>query len=284
MKVSNQQLRQNAQNKLRGNYGQGIVAAVVPGIISGIAVWIFGLMTANSIIITNIMSVSINAIASFMVITMVLRLARNHKDARLGDSLSPGDRLLQFVVYALLMGIIAFAVQLPVNYIFFNDFFASETAINDALSTMDPENLTEIFGLVYGYIGSILLVSIVFGLIIIKFTYTTYIIVDEGLSFPEAMKKSWRLTNGNVFRIIFMNLSFIGWYLLVIITCGIGIFYVAPYHNMALMNLYLVIKEENGESINMYDPSNDSNPVTNDWMNDEQEVTNEEPKNNNWDF
>ena len=43
-----------------------------------------------------------------------------------------------------------------------------------------------------------------------------------------------------------MDLFFIGWYLLSIITCGILLFYVLPYHLVSQMNLFLTIKEEKG--------------------------------------
>ncbi len=46
----------------------------------------------------------------------------------------------------------------------------------------------------------------------------------------EAFAESKKLMTGNKWKAFVLDLSFIGWYILSLLTCGIvGVFYVAPY-------------------------------------------------------
>ena len=65
----------------------------------------------------------------------------------------------------------------------------------------------------------------------------------------EAITLSRKLMNGNKWRAFCFDLSFIGWFLLAIISCGIvGVFYTSPYYNCACAEFYKAVKEEkNGQ-------------------------------------
>lgn len=72
-----------------------------------------------------------------------------------------------------------------------------------------------------------------------------FILSDEaGLNPVEAMKKSREMMKGHKWRAFLLDLSFIPWHILGVLTLGIlEVFYVAPYENMADAALYLKLKK-----------------------------------------
>ena len=87
-------------------------------------------------------------------------------------------------------------------------------------------------------IGFILLV--VPGIIVSFMLSQVYYILaeNEDISAIEAMKESARIMKGNKFRLFKLSLSFIGWFILGVITLGIGFLWITPYYSMTLTNFY----------------------------------------------
>ncbi len=82
--------------------------------------------------------------------------------------------------------------------------------------------------------------------IIKQFSYSMafYVLADNPeLTAREALAKSKEIMNGHKFDLFVLQLSFIGWYLLVGITFGIAGIYVIPYVNATTANFYNSIKE-----------------------------------------
>ncbi len=73
-----------------------------------------------------------------------------------------------------------------------------------------------------------------------------YILADDpNIEAAEAITLSRQMMDGNKGRAFLLDLSFIGWILLTIITLGFaGIFYVNPYKSATDAELYLAIREE----------------------------------------
>ena len=72
------------------------------------------------------------------------------------------------------------------------------------------------------------------------------------LSSGEARRKSIEIMRGNKFRYFCLNLSFIGWFLLSILTLGILYFWIYPYIFTAQAEFYRDIIGESDDKI-MYD-------------------------------
>lgn len=74
-----------------------------------------------------------------------------------------------------------------------------------------------------------------------------YILSDNPqMSANEARKLSMQMMRGNKWKLFCLNFSFIGWYLLSILTLGILSFWIAPYHNAAVAAFYQnLLPEEN---------------------------------------
>lgn len=283
-RVSNHDLRLNARNKLRGNYGQGILAAIVPSLIFSLVNSFFNILPFNLIYISSLITITLTSLGTFMTYTMILRLAKGQRSADFGTSLQPGNRLGKFVLFTVIIGIITLVLQIPANYAVFGEYFITEDGINQAMSAIDPESpeaVEMLFSMVSEWIGFIALSAVVAFIITLPLHFVNYIIVNEDLSIIESCKKSIRYMKGNYFRVIGLGLSFIGWNLLILVTCGLAVFYVAPYQEMAFANLYLAIKEEHGEPLDMvYNDNNEDLQVSEDWIEEQHQNTN----NNNWDF
>lgn len=81
---------------------------------------------------------------------------------------------------------------------------------------------------------------------IIKFyaySMTHYIIAeDPEIDFMDALKKSEEMMKGHKFRLFKLQFSFIGWFILGIITFGVGLIFVYPYYNLAHANFYIDLR------------------------------------------
>ena len=283
MNVTNTELRLNVRNKMSGNYGQVFVAVFVPGLLGAAANFIMGMIVGGVPYLSDLVSLTISSIASFMSIKMVLNLARNHRNAGFDTSLSPAKSLGTFILYSLVWGLVVTITQIPVDLYFFDTVYVTAETLNEFLAPLetstDPNALFEMLGILYGYIGVIFLLSIALSFALIKLYFVTYIIADDDLSFMDSIKKSWMITKGNILRIIGMNLSFFGWYILGLFTFGLLYLWVIPYHQMSLTNLFLYLKEQNGEEIQTFERAEQhfGQAPTTDWME-------EEKPENDWDF
>ena len=78
-----------------------------------------------------------------------------------------------------------------------------------------------------------------------SYCFAPYISMDnDELTAEECINESMKLTNGYKMKLFLLDLSFIGWYLLCIVTLGIAILWVVPYHEAARIALYEDIKAQ----------------------------------------
>ncbi|MCR4742555.1 MAG: DUF975 family protein [Treponema sp.] len=68
----------------------------------------------------------------------------------------------------------------------------------------------------------------------------TYFIISEydEISVKKAMKISSIITRGHKMDLFITFLSFIGWYILGVVTCGVAMIWVKPYAHMTFINAY----------------------------------------------
>lgn len=72
----------------------------------------------------------------------------------------------------------------------------------------------------------------------INYSMTYYILLDEDISPLEAISKSKKLMIGHKLDYFLLNLSFIGWILLGIFTCGILYIWLIPYIYVTNLHFY----------------------------------------------
>lgn len=79
----------------------------------------------------------------------------------------------------------------------------------------------------------------------IAYSMSFYILAEnENMSASEALKESERIMYGHKWEFFVLNLSFIGWCLLVPITFGLISIYLIPYQQMTYVNFYNKIKDQ----------------------------------------
>lgn len=79
----------------------------------------------------------------------------------------------------------------------------------------------------------------------ISYSQTYYVLKDNPeFKFNEAIERSMEMMEGHKMQYFLLMLSFIGWIILIILTCGILSLWVTPYMNATFANYYEYVKEE----------------------------------------
>lgn len=78
-----------------------------------------------------------------------------------------------------------------------------------------------------------------------SYSMTYFILADNPDMTPtEAINESRKMMDGNKWRLFCLDFSFIGWYLLSILTFGVLLLWIAPYNMMAHAEFYESIKPQ----------------------------------------
>ena len=82
------------------------------------------------------------------------------------------------------------------------------------------------------------------------YSMSMYILAEnKGKSALECINESKAMTNGHKMDLFVLNLSFIGWMLLVAVTFGIAAIWVVPYMNATMTNAYQSLKPAQAEVV-----------------------------------
>lgn len=87
--------------------------------------------------------------------------------------------------------------------------------------------------------------------VIMAYAYSMAIYVandNPEMQAMDAIRKSRELMDGHKWDLFVLDLSFIGWIFLCLLTCGIGFFFLAPYIAMAHVEFYRELTEQATEA------------------------------------
>ncbi|MGN0243892.1 MAG: DUF975 family protein, partial [Lachnospiraceae bacterium] len=77
-----------------------------------------------------------------------------------------------------------------------------------------------------------------------EYFYVEYILAENPeMTYHDALALSRRMTQGEKWNIFKLQFSFIPWYLLCILTFGIGFFFLEPYVRATYVESYECLKE-----------------------------------------
>ena len=224
---NSKELRKRAWQSLKGKYWMAFVVVLVTGLIGGIG----------------------NGFVSFgqnlgEVLSMVDPTEMDSTMA-LGTLVLNGVVIVSSIVGALYALFVTNAITVGVSNYFIKNT-DSKPSFADAFSG---------FKVKYGRnIGTLLLVGIKTVLwtllfiipgIIKSFEYAIipYILADDSeISSKDAFKKAKEMMKGNKWRLFKLEFSFIGWFVLCVLTLGIGTFFLIPYVNAAAAEFYVELK------------------------------------------
>lgn len=222
------QLKELSKSQLKGNWKTPVLLTL-----AYLAISIIASMFQNeaSSFITNLITFlvvwAISIWASVGIPKFYLEFLRNDGKVEFKDALVNTNKLLKSLGFTLIIGILSFIVSIiavfVISGVIMTAFFSYE-------------------GIGIGSVVAIILV-IILAIVYVIFTYmviqTPYIIVEkDDIGVLEAMKVSCKIMKGKKWEYFILQLSFIGWGILSVITFGIGFLWLIPYVSVASTNFY----------------------------------------------
>lgn len=193
--------------------------------------------------------IAVGVTAIYFAISFALGIWGELKD--LAESFSPftvitvGSNIITFFVTgAIVLGSVNFFLRLARRQdLRISHFFAYFTRFERYLQSL-------IYLIVTGILLLLWFLLLIIPGIIKSYSYamTPYILNDEPeLSILEAITKSRRMMDGYKWKLFLLHLSFIGWFILALISFGIGFLWLNPYFQTTESRFYMHRKEQSGE-------------------------------------
>jgi uncharacterized membrane protein len=238
------ELKSQAKNTLRSNYGLSIVA--------GLIVWAIAVAASS---ISNLIPFlgGLASIAITFFVTNPLAVGQNYffmqnrlAPAQLQNVFQPfgGDRYMKIVGATAWKTLFLFLWSLiPIGGILISlsAFIGSSlpSFMRDSVPTFNDAWIAPIVVCSVIYIAGIVIVTIKQ----LSYSMTEYILTDNPyIRYDRALKLSIDMTNGYKWQIFVLGLSFIGWSLLAIITLCLGFIFLMPYINATYAELYVRLR------------------------------------------
>lgn len=188
-------------------------------------------MTPRYLILSQLVSAVVGALASTLTTGysyLCLKISRSEK-ASISDL---------FFVYrnnpdrVILLFLLSFAIQLLIGL---------PGDVVSYLSEKNPENaVLYLAGTVLTIVTSVL--GYIFALMVSQIFYLY--LDDTQKSVPDIFKESMEMMKGHKGRLFYLQVSFIGWLILCLLTLGVLIVYVGPYMEMTFAEFYRNLKHE----------------------------------------
>ena len=182
-------------------------------------------------------------IGVLFLITLIIGLVSGAAGSLL--NLIPGGGIIASVI-------ITPAFSLSVVRVYLSLLGGTKPKVGDAFSGFDDFwsafKVTFLVGL-YTFLWSLLF--IIPGIVkTYAYSMSMYILAEnKGKSARECINESKAMTDGHKMDLFVLNLSFIGWLLLVGITLGIASIWVVPYMNATMANAYQSLKPVQAEVV-----------------------------------
>lgn len=244
MKKSCSQLKDAARSRMLGNYSVTIASTILIELV----VLLFDIpfsrmltvgvqyMAVSRIVLGYIGALVVSLISvpfSSGVIFMHLRIARQ-QDIRFSDMLyGVKNRPDRYLKYGLVIIVLSCLCTLPGTIC---SIAAVAQAQNDPASAMIPALTGGALSIAGAVIYLILMLSL---------SLSVFLLLDDpDLPVRSALRQSMRMMRGNKWRLFVLFLSFIGWFLLGLLTLGLGYLWIIQYVAQALTQFYLDIKNQ----------------------------------------
>lgn len=216
------QLKQMSKEQLKGQWGEKALESLVMLLISLVVNAVIGLifrtgknsaLTSATSLITSLVTTPI--LFGFTEGLMKTRIGENPKLDILFSKFSDFKRI---AVYCVIYGVVNILVAV----------------------------ISSLMGRVF-IIGGLLVlaISVFMVFVYVRFSMAQYILIENPYTdVASAFRQSYFLTRGRTLSIIVFYLSFIGWIILGALSFGIGMLWILPYIQMAMVNLYYDMKQD----------------------------------------
>lgn len=226
---SNSDLRQKARESLSGNWGIAIAVCLIA--------WIFTEMYLKAPDIKERLSIVISS-----PISALFTYGRNTEFGAF--------RGLGTIIALIVGGPIAFGTSL----FFLNLTRTASAKIEDVFSGFKRFGNTFMLSLLMGIFTFLWALLLIVPGIIAAFSYSMsfYILIDNpSLSASEAIERSKEMMSGQKGRLFSLYISFAGWFILSILTFGIGFIWLEPYVQASTAAFYEDLKGESNEILDL---------------------------------
>ena len=249
MNISAKDLRAMARTKLKGNYGTLIGAYLLYEIISSVINSILGMIGGagpifrfqnNHFILADgknsIISLIISVIVSLIISVLLLGFNKMYLDGSRGYNIKFDDLFYGFrhhpdrvILMQLILTLVSFICILPASIcgalLYYTDLDSTPLIITVSILTV---------------VGCIVLIFVSIG-----FSQAMFLLADyDDIGPMQALKESLNIMNGHKRQYLLLNLSFIGYFLLTLMTCYIAFLWVYPYLMMTHAFFYRSITKE----------------------------------------
>ncbi len=234
MNQSSAELKRKARGDLQGHYGLPMGAMVIMGLITSVIIMPFSIIlnlsySTHMLVIYEIAGIMISLLATVLsagLLRIHMGLAR--KETVVFSDLFYGFRNHpdRFLLCALILAAISFGCVTPGTVCLF----------------LAPQELVPLFlcsiCLILG--GTLLAV-----LLSLQFALALPLLVDHpSMGTLEAFRTSARLMQGQKGRLFYIQLSFLGWMILCMLSCYIGYLWIGPYMSQVTVTFYLDVTGE----------------------------------------
>ena len=238
--MENSQLKLNAKAVLKTTYWMSFLATFIFALISGVSSYI-----QNFIRGLGGGSVDYNDYIEYM--------SRGDYDRAL-ESLeganqysNPGLSTLAYIVGIAITIFVLNIISVGLHKLFINARKTRKADLGDMFSMFSsytPVMKTMFFYDLYIWLWSLLF--LIPGIVkMYSYYMVPYIIAENpGIDTDRAFEISKRTMDGEKGKAFYMHLSFIGWYLLGLLACCIGIYFVTPYAQATYTEFYAYVKQK----------------------------------------
>ena len=225
------ELKRLAKVQLQGKYGTMIGALILQELLVLFATGILSMMIPGTDTLSNILYYILTFIVQLIAGILQAGVSFLYLKAACGMQCSVGDIFYCFkhspdkaIKIEFVLAIINAVCMLP------SDILTWKYPIT---SLTDYDEIAMMYSVT-------LLCMMVYVVITLAFTPVFYMMLDfPNYTVKDILKKSIEVMKGNKMRYFLLDLSFIPWMFVGILTCGIGLLWIIPYMNMTSTNFYL---------------------------------------------
>lgn len=236
MKTSSPQLKADARGHLTGRYGVVITAYMIASLLTNIPSLIFSYTLNTRTLAGSLMDVSVTLILNFLL--TIFLVGQNHICLRYARSSEPVP------VAEMWYGFKGRADEIIITYfLYFIRFLLYSVPFIAMLAGYLLADSPVLFGV-------LALISLIFMTAMwirteLDYALIFFLIIDFPNESPgQLLKHSRELMKGNRGRLFYLQMSFIGMYLLALFSFGLAMFWVYPYTRMTFTEFYMDVKKE----------------------------------------
>lgn len=249
---TNKEIRALSRSQLSGNWGKFALVILVTMIV---LIMVNGLQYKANSFLLSILSTLLSFVFGIAILNLSLKLARGN-GFELKNVLVKPRVYLRYIGYAVIIGVIQFVIAFVGVFLIGGSFIGAILGGTSTIETSTVDMSGE-FSLLQGASSGMLIIAVISILVImaliiyIQLLYyaAEYTIISDhdDIGVIDSMRLSRKLIKGRKWKLIGLQLSFIGWGILSIFTLGIGLLWLAPYMQVSLVNFYLELLNDKEE-------------------------------------